>query len=171
MFFMCPVSNNLCLKSKSSNYYTSEGRMLVCEGCPMLQRQKDVSWNYFLKTLFSIFKLDELLSPQEIQTALTAIKDKDQLTAFLGGVSARQRKRKCPKCNFEVQELLESGKIGCPYCYLHFAETIKELENSDNLSKLELAMSVAIKAEQYEDAARLRDKIKSLTTQPTSLGQ
>ena len=94
----------------------------------------------------------------------------------------------CPNCGLSFLELLKVGRIGCAQCYAAFGEqmeilleklhgstghvgykpvnnpqvsekTVKCLSKKDNL-KIEL--NKAIETENYEQAARLRDKLKKL---------
>lgn len=103
----------------------------------------------------------------------------------------KQQKLKCDKCNMTYEEFLDIGKFGCSNCYNIFSNKIdgllkkmnganrylgdkrentnKEIkENSksknknDEIDKLKKELKVAIQKEEYENAAKLRDKIKEL---------
>jgi len=87
----------------------------------------------------------------------------------------------CANCGFTQAEFKKQGRFGCPHCYETFAPLLAPmLENMhkgpahtgkvprhaaarktyhDQLSQLEHALTDAIKAERYEDAARYRDEI------------
>lgn len=95
--------------------------------------------------------------------------------------------RKCSFCGMTYQEIMKAGRFGCAQCYTSFyddiskllrgiqgsdiykgnkpeghasiSDTIKELSEID---KLEIRLKTAIKEENYEEAAVLRDKIKDI---------
>lgn len=94
--------------------------------------------------------------------------------------------RACPACGALLSRILESGKVGCGQCYRTFGDQIesilegmqRSLQHKGKISHLEdnrarlradlqnkrsLLRSV-LKAERYEEAARLRDEICSLET-------
>jgi protein arginine kinase activator len=97
---------------------------------------------------------------------------------------------RCPDCGLSFLELLDIGRIGCARCYTAFADqmdilldkihgasrhvacgprkTSPEAEKTETrLSKkdnLKLELKKAIETENYERAARLRDKLKKLET-------
>jgi protein arginine kinase activator len=107
-----------------------------------------------------------------------------QLEQSAGGVEL-----KCPRCGFTQADFKKSGRLGCPECYVTFAEGLRGLlktmhkgtrhigkapealratrENADRLKTLQLKLAKAIKDENYEQAAQLRDEIKQLTGRPT----
>ena len=88
----------------------------------------------------------------------------------------------CPACHYTLEEYRESGVLGCSECYSAFAPELQqliedapdeqmedhaveaELADSPELerSRLEQLMQEAIKNENYEEAARLRDRIKHI---------
>lgn len=87
----------------------------------------------------------------------------------------------CPSCGFTLSALRKSGRLGCPECYLFFGDELKEtlqgcqksLSHSGkiprrardfmevyNLSQLEQELKDAIREENFESAACLRDRIR-----------
>ena len=96
---------------------------------------------------------------------------------------------KCPRCGFTQADFKKSGRLGCPECYKTFAEGLAGLlktmhkgtrhtgkapealratrENADRLKTLQAKLTKAIKDENYEQAAQVRDEIKQLTGRPT----
>jgi protein arginine kinase activator len=96
---------------------------------------------------------------------------------------------KCPRCGFMQADFKKSGRLGCPECYATFAEGLAGLlktmhkgtrhigkapealratrENAGLLKTLQAKLAKAIKDENYEQAAQLRDEIKQLTGRPT----
>jgi protein arginine kinase activator len=107
-----------------------------------------------------------------------------QLEQAAGGVEL-----KCPRCGFTQADFKKSGRLGCPECYVTFAEGLAGLlksmhkgtrhvgkapealratrENAGLLKTLQAKLAKAIKDENYEQAAQLRDEIKQLTGRPT----
>lgn len=92
--------------------------------------------------------------------------------------------RACPACDTRLQAVLESRRVGCASCYEHFADELPALLSvvhespwhrgktpqvtdertqlrSDLQAKRTLLRSV-LKAENYEEAAALRDEIRTL---------
>ncbi len=103
-----------------------------------------------------------------------------ELEQAAGGVEL-----KCPRCGFTQADFKKSGRLGCPECYSTFAEGLAGLlktmhkgtrhtgkapealratrENADRLKTLQNKLAKAIKDENYEQAAQLRDEIKQLS--------
>ncbi|MBE6603822.1 MAG: hypothetical protein E7636_05810 [Ruminococcaceae bacterium] len=92
--------------------------------------------------------------------------------------------KKCEGCGVTWQDIAKSGKVGCPLCYGTFgdelersirsihgnvthvgrapAERIAALEKKNRMVNLKSALKTAIEAENFEEAARLRDEIRAL---------
>jgi protein arginine kinase activator len=107
-----------------------------------------------------------------------------QLEQAAGGVEL-----KCPRCGFTQADFKKSGRLGCPECYITFAEGLRGLlktmhkgtrhtgkapealratrENADRMKTLQAKLAKAIKDENYEQAALVRDEIKQLTGRPS----
>ncbi len=90
----------------------------------------------------------------------------------------------CPVCGTTLLEFIESAKFGCGNCYLTFKDYVKPLlrkihskavhkgkvpgnmrhyvKISNNLRKLNNDLKIAVKNENYEYAAVIRDRIKEL---------
>lgn len=88
----------------------------------------------------------------------------------------------CPSCHYTLEKYQQSGLLGCPDCYKAFASELlslvedpavralasmpiePELLDSPALERgrLEVLMHDAIKNENYEEAALLRDRIRNL---------
>ncbi len=91
---------------------------------------------------------------------------------------------KCPKCGFTYQNFRKIGRLGCANCYeafrKHLAPLLKRIHGSDrhvgkvamaagktakdtkSLQELRQGMEKAIQDEAFEEAARLRDKLREL---------
>jgi len=93
---------------------------------------------------------------------------------------------KCPACGFTQSDFKKAGRLGCAECYQTFAgplegllktmhkgtrhvgkvpESFRQSRNlSDRLKSLKKKLAKAIEAEDFEQAAVLRDEIKQVTT-------
>jgi protein arginine kinase activator len=92
---------------------------------------------------------------------------------------------RCPSCGISFAEFREKGRLGCPNDYQVFREHLDPLlekihgasehkgrlprgfgpdtdRRNDELLRLRRELQHAVKAEQYETAARLRDEIRKL---------
>jgi len=86
---------------------------------------------------------------------------------------------RCPDCGIRLVDLRKSGRVGCPRCYEVFRKQILPLlkrvhgatdhegagpandSGPADLSRLRADLRRAIEAEDFEQAARLRDRIGS----------
>jgi protein arginine kinase activator len=91
---------------------------------------------------------------------------------------------RCESCGFTQADFKKHGRFGCPMCYDAFRGILEPMLDGmhkgtthsgkipqtalarkslyERLSKLELDLTDAIKAERYEDAARARDEISQV---------
>ncbi len=142
-------------------------KMDLCEDCAKAKGIND-------PTSFGLADLDLVLGLGASQ----------QLEQAAGGVVL-----KCPRCGFTQADFKKSGRLGCPECYITFAEGLAGLlktmhkgtrhtgkapealratrENADRMKTLQTRLARAIKDENYEQAAQVRDEIKQLTGRPT----
>jgi len=92
--------------------------------------------------------------------------------------------QKCPVCGFTQADFKKTGRLGCSVCYVTFAEGLgsllkamhkgtehvgklpqrasREIELGDRMKALNSDLEKAVKEENYETAASLRDQIKKL---------
>lgn len=92
--------------------------------------------------------------------------------------------KRCPMCGTNEWEILKTGKPGCPECYKTFEDIFipfikringgsrhsgkipasagKEIEEKRRLEELKDSLNKAVKAQDFENAAILRDSIKEL---------
>jgi len=140
----------------------------LCEDCAKAKGIND-------PTSFDLADLDLVLglgASQEIEQAA-------------GGVEL-----KCPRCGFTQADFKKSGRLGCPECYHTFAEGLGGLlktmhkgtrhagkapealrqsrDLSDRLKTLQTKLAKAIKDEDFEQAAILRDEIKQMSEHPAT---
>ena len=100
--------------------------------------------------------------------------------------------KKCPVCGSTYSDIAESGKVGCPACYETFGDELSHLiqsvhgttthtgnvpsrhrakkERDEKRKTLRRELDEAIKAEEYERAAKLRDEIRALENQSEKEG-
>lgn len=93
----------------------------------------------------------------------------------------------CPRCGMTFNQFAQIGRFGCPACYETFAERLEPLlrriQSSDRhsgkvpkrrggtiglrreLEDLRGQLQASIAQERFEDAARLRDRIRQLEQQ------
>ena len=99
-------------------------------------------------------------------------------------IERSQHSEKCPVCGFTQADFKKTGRLGCSACYDTFAGGLADLLKgmhkglrhtgkmpaalsrryamTDRVKSLESRLQKAVKAEQYEDAARLRDEIQKI---------
>ncbi len=93
-------------------------------------------------------------------------------------------KKRCTLCSSSFDDLIKTGKVGCAKCYEIFADELKRSVESihgkakymgkrpkkykeketkqDKIKSLKNEMKAAIKSQEFEKAAVLRDKIREL---------
>ena len=149
-----------CHKKTASVYYTeiingSVNKLYLCEDCARLGNKinKDIG-------------LDDILA------------------SFMGfnheKLKKSQGKLVCPKCNLTYDEFQKVGKLGCYKCYEVFGDKIESIlkqlhgsvqykgdvpnksKDDDELIKLKEELNARVKAEEYEEAAKLRDRIREI---------
>ena len=85
---------------------------------------------------------------------------------------------KCPACGYPVDSLQKTGRLGCAVCYEKFSTLLVEAltESQKGLTHvgkrpgrrlarredLEMELQHLIRTEQYEEAAKIRDRIAKL---------
>ena len=92
--------------------------------------------------------------------------------------------KSCPNCGHTYQSFQKTGKFGCAKCYETFREPVnltlrqihqnskhtgkipsgsaQELKLKRKYEELKIALSEAVKAEDYEKAAKLHKELKAL---------
>ena len=126
------------------------------------------------------------LAPAEEATELTDIGKVAQKLIAPGGAGSTPAhdKQTCPVCQITFQEFRNSGRLGCPYDYVVFRDDLMPLleniheetrhagkvprrsprSNQDQVKLIQLRNDLkrAVETEDYEAAAKLRDKIKEI---------
>ena len=90
-----------------------------------------------------------------------------------------ESQKACPECGMTLAEFRSKGRLGCPKDYEVFADHLRPLllrvhnatrhtgstpepDPKDHLTQLRAQLEEAIRAEAYENAAKLRDEIEEL---------
>lgn len=88
----------------------------------------------------------------------------------------------CPTCHYTIDQFRDVGTMGCPDCYKAFASELGLAQEDDDestpaalslgdelwespaleVARLEMLLQDAIKNEDYEEAAKIRDRIRKL---------
>lgn len=91
---------------------------------------------------------------------------------------------RCSSCGFRFSEFRETGRLGCPACYTQFRSELEPMlrrlhgttehrgklprrlgevyEKSRRVQKLREELQQAVRNEEYERAAQLRDELKAV---------
>lgn len=139
--------------------------------------------------------LCETCAAQGGVTGLPNLSIQQLLASFLGqgaspfaaGAPLRQAEPSCSHCGLTYSQFAETGRLGCARCYeeleQHLAPLIKRVHGADThqgkapkrmgglyrmqreLSNARVSLQQAISTEKFEEAARLRDRIRELETQ------
>lgn len=132
--------------------------------------------------------INTAFSVEQLLTGQTA----PQHEAAQAAVSARTHQT-CPACGLSYGAFMESGRLGCPVCYQTFAEPLKpllqkvqkELRHKGKyprqgdaamtlkreISDLRVQLKEAVGEENFEEAARLRDRIRDLESEIAEVEQ
>ncbi|MBR6411421.1 MAG: UvrB/UvrC motif-containing protein [Clostridia bacterium] len=100
------------------------------------------------------------------------------------------QKTVCPDCGCDLNAISQTGMAGCPTCYTFFMESLQPMirnihgntrhtgriplrfkarkEKKDQLAQLKKELNEAIKHEEFEKAAELRDQIRSMENENRS---
>lgn len=156
---------DVCKKNPAQLHVTRiiNGKAFGIHVCPQCAKDKG------LQDLTHPLPLEELLDSFSEAAAPVGDKQKEQEKA-------------CPACRRTYLDFREDGKIGCGECYETFTDQLdkllrrvqrdsqhigkvplrggKEIKHQINLRQLREALTAAVKQEDFEEAARLRDRIR-----------
>lgn len=177
-----PVLCQECQQRTANVHYTKvvngqKTEYHLCEQCAREKGEIDLSFGF--DPGFSIHNL------------LAGLLDMDNPVTQLSKTAAADQR--CPSCGLNYAEFSQSGRLGCAYCYGAFAQQLEPLlrriqgstehngkipERTDGVLKLEQEirklnseLEEAVAKEEYEQAAKLRDRIKELRQQAEQGGQ
>lgn len=139
--------------------------------------------------------LCESCASQGSASGLPSLSIQQLLASFLGqgaspfasGTPVRQAEPSCSHCGMTYSQFAESGRLGCARCYdeleQHLAPLIKRIHGAEShqgkapkriggivrmqreLTGARVALQQAISGEKFEEAARIRDRIRELESQ------
>jgi protein arginine kinase activator len=157
---------NVCGKHNATIYFkgVAQDQIVKLHLCATCAKKKGM-----------VFPYGESISPLGDMVAA--------LTAALSGPASSLALR-CKQCGLTYPELRESSQLGCAHCYEAFQEVLgpllKRIQGSDqhigktyrrtvravtpmeDLARMKVELRDAVKKEQYERAATLRDEIRAL---------
>lgn len=173
----------LCDKCKNNNATVffrenvngKETKYALCRECAdKLEKEGKLSLNYE-------FPFDSFFSESD---SLNNLFGSLFAPTFNVGSKKQLDKKKCSLCASTFDELISGGKVGCSKCYEIFAEELAptivrihgnskhsgrapvklrdKLDLKIRLQSLEKQMKEAIKSQEFERAAVIRDEIKSI---------
>lgn len=108
--------------------------------------------------------------------------------------AATKNEDKCRTCGMSYEEFMKIGKFGCEDCYKSFGKTLaknlrsihgadahtgkkpknyvseaaRRLNEMSEVDKLSIKLQQAVEQEEYEEAAKLRDKIRELKAEASN---
>ena len=104
--------------------------------------------------------------------------------SFMDGFTTEPNAKRCKQCGSSFEDIAKSGKVGCANCYETFYEELMpsiqrihgrtshtgklahsagtEVRLRNEIQKYKLQLEKAIKEQEFEKAAELRDRIKEL---------
>jgi protein arginine kinase activator len=133
-----------------------------------------------------------ILEPPAFPAGLALAQGMDQmlapvLEALKSGIMkapSKEPDKKCPRCGITLAEFRKRGRLGCPHDYEAFGEELgsllekihgrrehlgrgpvrskKRQTHRQKVEALRRELDEAIRAEQYETAAGLRDRLKEI---------
>ncbi len=174
-----------CNKNNATLFYEEningkKRKLSLCESCANELKKKGELWSG--EDFF-----EDMMTASPFPTGHDSLFG--SLFGLPGGLYQKSEER-CRVCNSSFADFKKRGKAGCPSCYSIFAEqlepTIRSIhgnakhsgrspkalrakhQREDELKSLRIELKDAISTENFEKAALLRDKIKSIENQNTS---
>ncbi len=157
---------------------------MYCENCG-----NNVATTYIKRVINGIKTEKHLCSKCAVELGFTNQSGSfsNMLTSMFGDVSGIKiaDTKRCSCCNSSFADIAKSGKVGCPKCYNEFINEllpyIKRIHGNvkhigkipnmlplavtnekDKLSLLKDELSILVKNEEFEKAAKIRDQIRSI---------
>lgn len=168
---------NICKKNEATVHLTQivENKMQKVDLCDSCSKAKGVDD----PTGYSLASILLGIGGEEEQESATA--------ESLAGSGTSTKEHACPNCGFTQSDFKKTGRLGCSQCYEVFADTIEGLLKSmhkgiqhvgkvpqhlqetkainERIKQMEASLQQAVKEENFEDAAKLRDQIKQAREQ------
>lgn len=166
-----------CNKNEATIHYTEISNGVKSEHHVCSECAKGLDLSYYSDVLDSEFPFAKLLTGLLASKMMMGQESDNPMTHVI-----------CPKCGMNYDEFTKVGKFGCAECYNVFGPLIeehmkklhgsnihkgklyrntekspKEIPNQEKtVDVLNAKLKEAIKLENYEEAAKLRDEIKSM---------
>ena len=162
---------------------------MLCDVCK--QKKATVFLTQIVKGEMQKVNLCEGCSKEKGVTDPTGFALAEMLLGFGHGekIETVPQERTCPACGMPHSTFRKTGRLGCAKCYTVFGEGMDNLlkamhkgtrhigkvpagraaaappppPDDNSLTEMRAALDAAIAAEQFEEAARLRDEIRRLT--------
>lgn len=168
---------DVCQSTPATVYLTQivEGKMQkvnLCENCAKEKNVMDPTGFALADLLLGLGTNTELEKPQAETSPVTPVE-----VAMV----------KCPACGFSQADFKKTQRMGCSACYETFAESIvgplrsnhkgsehvgklparqfRRVEAQRRMGTLQSDLAKAVKQEDYEGAAQIRDAIRQLESQ------
>lgn len=156
---------------------------MLCEHC-----KQNPATTYFKQTVngktSEIFLCSDCAAKLGLDTSLSTFGIDDMIPDFFTK-SAELSEVRCPDCGILFSDILKTGRVGCDKCYETFAKRLMpavnrmhgnkkhagkvplsfETKRGDDLKALKKELEKAIKEENFEQAAILRDRIRAAQEQ------
>lgn len=132
---------------------------------------EDDFYNDLSKILFKVFQANALKN--------RSVRGKRVFKSLSYG-----KNRKCPSCGIDLKTMKKLGRIGCPNCYSEFREVLMPIIRSlhgkqdhrgkipgntsssirleKNIRELRKELNIEVLVENFEEAAKIRDRIKEM---------
>lgn len=164
----------VCSKQEATVHYseTVNGKATEMHMCEKCASNKGIK----------VFPFDEPFVLGDLLSGL--VESKEELS-----VEEKSVKEKCPLCSMTITEFKKTGLLGCAECYKTFKRSLTPLfrkihgsthhigkfpikigtksidRREHELNKLRAELIKTVEEERFEDAAKLRDRIKLLETE------
>lgn len=169
-----------CKKNEAKVYYTEiingeKKEQHLCEECALE---------------YTSFSMGSGMFNQEMTlgSLLSSILGNYSSSGSLHGTEQTEKEPSCKKCGMTYSEFLKEGRFGCAECYESFRKalekSLRNIQGSDThtgkrpkgfetkteklvkelpeIDKLSIKLQDAIEKEEFEEAARIRDRIRQL---------
>ena len=156
----------------------------LCKECSKDRGVDDPTGFALTELLAGLGTSVELEKPAD---APTPVENKDQQLALTTTTTTTSAAVKCAVCGFTQAEFKKHGRLGCSECYDTFSESLGSLlkamhkgthhtgkrparvarlqEIAERMTTLKADLQKAVRAEDYENAASLRDQIQRLNAE------
>lgn len=160
---------------------------MLCERC-----HRNAATTILTQTVNGHTTTEHLCAECAYQSGFTGLFNGFPFSQILSGMNraARTSTKRCPKCGATLQEIVNSGHLGCADCYTTFRSelmpTIQSIHGkaahigkkpkssipkppparpllAERIAQLKDDLQQAVKEENFETAAKLRDQIRELS--------